>query len=260
MKCFYTNSDCLLNKRLELSTIIELNSPDIICVTEFPPKNSFLPVQEVELQLDGYDLFSNVNRCNRGVLIYAKKELKASPSPAESLCDFDESCWCEIMLKGDDKLLIGCAYRSPNSDLLNNSKLLTAFKKVIERKNFTYVLICGDFNIREINWVDETTPACQTHYASVFMECLRDCFLYQHVKEPTHARLNQAKNTLDLILTNEEGMIENLQYNTPIGKSDDVTLDFTSKCYTGITTKKPRKYKLDQGNYDLLREEIAKYD
>ncbi len=33
MKCFYTNADCLLKKRLELSTLIELNSPDIICVT-----------------------------------------------------------------------------------------------------------------------------------------------------------------------------------------------------------------------------------
>eukprot|EP00794_Sanderia_malayensis_P011225 gene11225-12404_t len=224
-------ADCLLNKRLELSALIELNSPDIICVTEFAPKNSFLPVQEVELKLDGYDLFSNVN-----------------------------GCWCEITLKEDDKLLIGCVYRSPNSVALNNSKLVTAFKKVINKRNFTHVLICGDFNIPEINWVDETTAASQTHYASVFMECLRDCFLYQHVKEPTHVKSNQAKNTLDLILTNEEGMIENLQYNAPIGKSDHVTLDFTFNCYSGIKTKKLRKYKLDQGNYDQLKENIAKYD
>ena len=219
-----------------------------------------MPVQEVELQLDGYDLFSNVNICKRGVLIYTKKELKASPSTAESFCDFDESCWCEIRLKEDDKLLIGCVYRSPNSDALNNSKIVSAFKRVFDRSNFTHILICGDFNIPEVNWVNETTPASQTHYASVFMECLRDCFLYQHVKEPTHVKSNQAANTLDLILTNEEGMIENLQYNAPIGKSDHLTLNFTFKCYSDTKVKKPRKYKLDKGNYDLLREKIAQYD
>lgn len=76
-KCFYTNSDSLLNKRLELEAAIVLYSPDIVCITEFSPKFTTTPVQEAELQIQGYDMFSNTGNHRRGVIIYTRKELQA---------------------------------------------------------------------------------------------------------------------------------------------------------------------------------------
>ena len=260
LSCIYTNADSLLNKRAELSAIIVQHAPDVICITEFAPKNTALPVQEAELQVEGFDMFSNINNCKRGVLIYTNKSLKASPSKIEQLSDFDENCWCEIGLLGEDRLLVGCVYRSPNSDSVNNAKMISNLRKVCEKGKFTHLLVCGDFNMPEIDWIDETTLSNPNHQASVFMECLRDCFLFQHVKLPTHQRSNQAANILDLILTNEEGMVDGLQYNAPLGKSDHVMLNFIFKCYIKSQKPKPRKYKYDQGNYVQMRDKMGEYD
>ena len=55
------------------------------------------PVQESELQIEGYDIFTNIQEAKRGVLIYAKSSLAASPSPLSDICNLDEHCWCEIV-------------------------------------------------------------------------------------------------------------------------------------------------------------------
>ena len=49
------------------------------CVTEIIPKNASLLVDNCELQIQGFDCFTNNNKslCHRGVLIYTKKCLKA---------------------------------------------------------------------------------------------------------------------------------------------------------------------------------------
>ena len=54
---------------------------------------------------------------------------------------------------------------------------------------------------------------------------IRDNFLFQHITMPTRGRLGNKSNILDLIFTNEEGMIEDVTYESPLGKSDhDVLL------------------------------------
>ena len=106
-----------------------------------------MDTEEVELQLPGYDLHTNVtsDKCKRGVLIYAKENLKASPSPVTQLCEFSESIWCEIALKGSDILMIDCIYRSPSSTMENNIMLNTDFKKVCQIEKYTHIIVCGDF-------------------------------------------------------------------------------------------------------------------
>ena len=41
---------------------------------------------------------------------------------------------------------------------------------------------------------------------------------------PTRGRLGNRSNILDLIFTNEEGMIENVKYESPLGKRDHAVL------------------------------------
>ena len=81
--------------------------------------------------------------------------------------------------------------------------------------NPSQIFILGDFNFKEINWdlfncnVNETQPAYK------FLECVRDCYLFQHVKHPTRFRDGQEPSILDLVLTNEEHMV-NQRTNGPI--------------------------------------------
>ena len=91
------------------------------------------------------------------------------------------------------------------------------------------------------------------HPSNSFLECIRDCFLYQHVTEPTHYRGNQRPSVLDLILTNKENMIQDLVYNDPIGKSHHVTLNWQLSCYSDVERCSAMKRCYQKGNYGDMR-------
>jgi len=57
--CWYTNTDSLINKLVELKFLAENSKikPLIIAVTEVKPKNSRFSPQLSEYQLNGYDHF-----------------------------------------------------------------------------------------------------------------------------------------------------------------------------------------------------------
>ena len=52
---------------------------------------------------------------------------------------------------------------------------------------------------------------------------VRDAFMFQHVQELTHYRLDQTPNVRDLVFTNNESMVTLLQHMSPIGKSSPGT-------------------------------------
>ena len=66
----------------------------------------------------------------------------------------------------------------------------------------------------------------------LFVEALSDSFLHQHITQPTSVRHGWEPSILDLVLTNEEGIIENIDYRNPLGKSDHLVLTFEFKCCT----------------------------
>ncbi len=240
-----------MNKRNELMNIIGEDNPDVICVTEILPKNSKYAVEIAELQIDEYDLFTNIRdvTCHRGVAIYTKKTLTAVQSTTNA--DFEESVWCEIPLQQEDRLLIGCVYRSPNSSTDNDNMLNNSLPDVTKDKS--HVLIAGDFNYPELEWDVGISPPDSHNKATKFMEATRDAFLTQHVTEPTHFRGNQIPNTLDLIFTNEDNMITKVVHSAPIGKSHHQTLKFGYHCYTAEQKDMEDKYCFAKGDYDALR-------
>ena len=62
----------------------------------------------------------------------------------------------------------------------------------------SHLLTVGDFNIKEINWVNVTTDTKENHILARFTECTRDCFLFQHVLEHTRFRSDNILSILDL--------------------------------------------------------------
>ena len=74
-----------------------------------------------------------------------------------------------------------------------------------------------DFNYKEINWFNDYAPPEKEHLTH-FIESLQ-CYLYQHVTEPTRHRKDETPSLLHLVLTSEEGMVQEIQYLPPLGES-----------------------------------------
>ena len=73
---------------------------------------------------------------------------------------------------------------------------------------------------------------------------------------PTHARSDQSPTTIDLIITNEEEMLDNLNHTAPLGKSHHDCLIYNYRCYTKSDDTYTSTFKLNKGNYDELRQSL----
>ncbi len=144
----------------------------------------------------------------RGITIYVMDQIKVIE--VEFLNDFEEQLWIRATLRGSDSLLIGCIYRSPSKDAtVETNKLCDLLRQVIDTVP-THLLIAGDFNYSQINWTDWNSSGSDNHYTQNFIKTVQDCFLFQYVSRPTRYRQRNVPNPLDLILTNEDGMVNNV--------------------------------------------------
>ena len=77
----------------------------------------------------------------------------------------------------------------------------------------------GDFNFPQIDWHSWNTP-CKNpeENGNLIIEAVRDSYLHQHINKPTRARRNHTSHILDLVFTNEEGMVSGVEHHSPIGK------------------------------------------
>ena len=57
-------------------------------------------------------------------------------------------------------------------------------------------------------------------YEFKFIETIRDCYLHQHITTPTRGRGTEHPNILDLVLTSEVDIIQDIDLSAPYGKSD----------------------------------------
>ena len=150
-------------------------------------------------------------------------------------------------------------YRSPSSTPENNEQFNNMLRKSTTLQ-YSHVLIMGDCNRKEINWDDTSTNCTEQHEASKFLEAFRDSYLYQHCRKPTHFRGDQTANILDLVLTNEEDMIDEIHFCAPVGKSHHTTLWFLFKCYKLVEENNAPSYIYDKGNFDEIRKELGTTD
>ena len=69
----------------------------------------------------------------------------------------------------------------------------------------------GDFNFLGIKWVSNDDSGNEEQ----FLECIQDSFFTHHVLLPT-----RGDNILNLVMSNEEGLVENLTVDNLFGTSD----------------------------------------
>ena len=200
------------------------------------------------MNIDGYTAF--VNLSGRGVALYVKDCYGAVDFKPKQ--DADATVWCTVKICSTETMVIGVVYRSPNSSEQQNRSLESNIRSAADGV-FHYFLLMGDLNFPEINWNLFRVNAASNHPAESFMNCTQDLFLHQHVTEPTHHRQGQTANTLDLIFTNGEELVSDLQYNEPVGKSHHSILTWTTTCYLQRAVTRTVKHCYNKGDFDSMR-------
>jgi len=94
----------------------------------------------------------------------------------------------------------------------------------VKQPRIKYVLIIGDFNYPDINYSQQFVTANDDTAPARFFNTTQELFLFQNVTLPTRVRQGQQPSVLDYIFTDEDNLVDELQYNTPLGKSDHVVL------------------------------------
>ena len=184
-------------------------------------------------------------------MIYVEEGLIARPCNLFDNIGFKDSVWCFIQLNNKEQLLVGVCYRSPNSDAVNNNKLLEILDR-IEGMKLGYLLLLGDFNLPQIDFVRHDVDAAEGSFPVNFFDKTQDMFLHQHVSFNTRYRDGNRPSLLDLIFTNEIGMVENLTEDPPMGASDHIGMlwNFRSETFAADLTIK--KYDYWKGDYKAL--------
>ena len=237
--------------------------PDLILLTEVIPKAQTNPLSVATLSIPGYTMYlnfcpdhSNLGKGGcRGICIFVSSSLQATEVCFPS-CDFKEQLWIKIKLQGADQLLLGCIYRSPSADGHLSTKSLIDLLQTSSSSNFSHLVLAGDINMPQIEWTNSFSYAPDGHYTHSFIEALHECGLVQHVMNATRYRQGMRPSALDIILSNEAGLVQNLTYLPPLGNSDHVMLQFEVTCYTKRTDSDRVRLNFNKGDYGHLNKMI----
>jgi len=262
----YTNADQFVNKRDDLLTLIANNEPDVILINETIPKAQTVPIGRAYLNLDNFNCYTNFDPdlCDlgssglRGITIYVSQDLNVSEA---TLTDdkLIEHLFLRLKLRGNDSLLIGCIYRSPSSNLtLSTDSVCHLLQTAVTIDS--HILLCGDFNYCNINWADYPIVLNGCSRSQSFLDTVMDLYLFQHVTQHTRFREGFSPHTLDLIFTNEDNMIRDLQYLPSLGNSDHVCLQFTLSCYTERSDIPTYRYNLRLADYVTMNNLLNEID
>lgn len=197
----------------------------VIGVTEIWASSN---ISDAELHIDGFTMFRQDRKhCKGGgVVLYVKDHLSVAEHTKLNEVDFHETIWCTVHLS-TVKMLVGVCYRGPNSLDSNNDQLLVLFSKAVQHVNYakdTRLMILGDFNYPEIDYVHHCVASSDNSAAYKFFKTTHDLFLHQHVSEPTRVTDRHSPSLLDYVFTDESHIIDTIERKPPLGKRLKVTM------------------------------------
>ena len=243
LKVFYTNAQSVVNKMAELRAVVIVKQPDVITLTETWTNSD---ISDEFLNIDGYELIERKDREDTdrgrggGILVYIAKEICAWKVKVPGC--FEQCALVKIKAENCD-LGIHVVYRSPNSSSHNDASLCELLTGIQD----TDILI-GDFNFPGIRWeIGKADAKSRTFY-----EKMEDSFLIQHVDEPTH----KSGNLLDLIISKDEQLVENVEHEGRLGKSDHEMLIATLRIKVVEPSAHAGKRNYDRANFSEMRKEM----
>ena len=212
LRCMYTNLRSMLNqnKQEEIKEMLAVNKIDIIGITETWLHDG---IDDSEITMAGFNQFrkdrlKGIKERGGGVILYCRDNLTVVDVSVEE-DKKNESIWVELKQGAGKGVGIGLCYRSPTSEQNEVDSLLASVKRHAEDST---AVIMGDFNYGGIDWggMQGSTVGERD-----FIDVINDCFLEQHVDRPT-----RKSNILDLIMSTEINVIENVEVDCPVANSD----------------------------------------
>ena len=257
LSMIHSNCQSAINKRSEISALIDDEKPHVLALTEFGASSS---VSDGELGIDGYSLYrgnhsSGEGGLGKGAALYVKNNLNHSACPILDKADFDCAAWCNILLTDGKRLLVGVIYRSPNSTTDNNGRMLEILKTASKTK-CDYLMVCGDFNLPKIDWDGIQCLDSEASFTAQFMDVIENLGWFQHSKKNTRFRGSQC-SCLDLVFTDEENMVDEIHERPPIGKSDHLCqkweLTVKEAIYKNTIVQRPN---FKRANWNRIKNDI----
>ena len=146
--------------------------------------------------------------------------------------------------------------------LAGNNKLLDQIVTVSERchQKKRDLLILGDFNCPEINWKEKSGVSNKKHISFKLLETVQSNLLTQMITNTTHHRALQTPTLIDLIITNNEDLVDEVLHQPPLGKSHHDILSFKVNMAPPTCNNKNdsvTKLQYHKGNYDKMRDMIG---
>ena len=159
------------------------------------------------------------------MIIYTKPDFDASQIYNTS--EFSEHLIIRIPLRGKYELTLVGIYKAPDT---SSENAVALHKLLMNISNISsHILITGYFIYREIHGIAWSTYENTTRN-NYFMEAVRATYLHQQATVATRFRVGPRTSTHDLILTNDENMVDNLENHIPLGNSDHGCLKFPLVC------------------------------
>jgi endonuclease/exonuclease/phosphatase family metal-dependent hydrolase len=162
---------------------------------------------------------------------------------------------------GAGKLHLGSFYRPPSGGIEPLEKLQDSVNKVLSKTPATNtkhknIVVCGDFNLPDIDWgtgcVKPESKQKSLHNQA--LEILGELPLTQLQTKVTR---QASQNVLDLIYTNNQNMISDIQTHPGISDHDIVTCNIHVS--PKLKRKPPRKiYMYNKADNNSLKDSLQK--
>ncbi|XP_050709044.1 uncharacterized protein LOC126993921 [Eriocheir sinensis] len=246
LNVYYTNSRSIRNKTDLLRGKAWVEKFDMIAITESwinTADRHFLP----ELEIEGYKLFhqDRIGRKGGGVALFIRDNLKCVINNSIKEDSNTESLWVETIGR-KEKLVIGVLYRPPNLTRDSSQPLLQEISGASRYRN---VCVIGDFNYRNIEW--DTLSGDQE--AQDLLDVIQDSFLKQLIRTPT-----REENILDLLLTNREDIISNIEVGDSLGNSDHKEIRFNIKWEDRVSSNNTLIPDFRKADHEGLRKQLQR--
>lgn len=253
LKCFYTNANSLVNKIEEFKQ--RVHGYDIIGVSETWFHSD---IGNAEMALDGYNMY-RVDRDHRhggGVVLYIRDNFQSWLDTSLNSIGFTDTVWCTVKT-ASCKLLVGLCYRSPSSTAENDLRLLELLDLATQASIDGHMLLMGDFNLPDICYRDLKVDAGKNTMAYKFFKKSQDLFLIQNILEATWQRERFEPSVLDYVFSDEELLVDSLDYGVPLGKSDHVCLTWKYMIEASESETDQVKLNYWRGNYAMMSQELS---
>jgi len=148
-------------------------------------------------------------------------------------------------------------YCSPNtaSCLDSEQDLANIISDIIKDSYNQHVVILGDFNLANYDWVDGSGfSAKEQKYP--FLTCLSEYLLFQTVDQPIWYRDGETSNIMDLVLFNNPDLWTKNEFLAAFGNSDHAAI-LTELCLA-TTESLPKQHKVV--DYKRISERLVDFD